>query len=351
METKNIFVDTQVFVQQGLKFENQQLRRLYELGKDERIRIFISEVVKQEVAGKFANKVHKALQSKKSMMKELEVLEELLPPELTSALEKCDESSLIEVSLSKWNAFIEGANVQVISPDNICNSELLSLYFSGSFPFSDGKKKSEFPDAISLLSLKSQVEDIGEKIYVISGDKDLKGFCDKQDEFIYINHLAEFFDIYNRSEERLSEVVHRLLERNEAWLLEALGDAFINCDFIYENDYEADVENPVLKYIDIVETNIITVDSRRAEISILAEVGMQADICGPDYDNAMWDSEEKEYIVFDSYKVTREFDSVYSMSIVILLGEKQEYITKLGDFSVDEGTTVSLHYDDYSWHK
>ena len=79
MKTRNIFIDTQAFMRQGFKFENNVLSRIKELGDQSLINIYISDVIKQEVDSKISEKLSKAHKAKDDLLKELSILESDLP--------------------------------------------------------------------------------------------------------------------------------------------------------------------------------------------------------------------------------------------------------------------------------
>jgi hypothetical protein len=63
-------------------------------------------------------------------------------------------------------------------------------YFEQRPPFS-AKKKSEFPDAFVVSSLVEKARAIGKKIYVVSGDPDLRACCENVNELIVADSMSE----------------------------------------------------------------------------------------------------------------------------------------------------------------
>ena len=144
LETRNVFIDTQAIMRQGFKFENRVLSKLSQLGESGKLNILISEVVKNEVASKITEKLAVVEKSKSEIEKAVSIIEGSIPTEIDEAIAKLDTQSLTELAISGWEKYISDSNISVIDPNDICNSELLSLYFDGAFPFSEGKKKSEW---------------------------------------------------------------------------------------------------------------------------------------------------------------------------------------------------------------
>lgn len=141
MKTRKIFIDTQAFMQQGFKFEGSVLNRIKKLGRSNLIEIYLSEVVKREVSSKISEKIKEAKKKSSDFIKELSILESETPKEVIDFINLVEKHDLQELALSKWNKFIEDSKAIILDPNDICNIELLSLYFDGKYPFSDGKKK------------------------------------------------------------------------------------------------------------------------------------------------------------------------------------------------------------------
>ena len=88
---------------------------------------------------------------------------------------------------------------------------LLRLYFSSSPPFGVGKKKSEFPDAIALLSLERWAKSNGKHILAVSGDKDWAAFAEKSEFIDIIAELGPAMALLQEHTERAHAIAQRLL--------------------------------------------------------------------------------------------------------------------------------------------
>lgn len=141
MKTRIVFIDTQAFMQQSFKFDSEVFKKLCELGENNKISILISDVVKREVESKLKINIEDICRKKKSLTKLLLSLDSNAPKDLIKALDEFNDKVIESHTLSGWNNFLKNGCVTVIDPNNCCNSQLLSKYFSGDFPFGPGKKK------------------------------------------------------------------------------------------------------------------------------------------------------------------------------------------------------------------
>lgn len=346
LETRNIFIDTQAFRQQHFKFGNRVLSRLRELGSAGLINIIISDVVRREVSSQISKKVSEAISLKDKLLNELSFLENDIPKQLAESLKSSTIEDLKNIGDMRWKDYIKDANITVLDSNDICNEELLSLYFEGTFPFSAGKKRDEFPDAISLLSLKAWVENENEKVYVVSRDSDLKGFCD-DDNYINITELTEFLDIYNWAEERLTSIIDQCISSDTELVTDSIKEAFLRHEFECSGNWEAEVDDVEVQSIDIIDIEIIEVEEERAIINVKTGIDYTAHISGPDYDNAIWDSEDKEYIFIDDFNINISVDEVFDVSMVICFSEATSELKGIYDVEFDGGGTITLDCDDY----
>ena len=80
-----------------------------------------------------------------------------------------------------------------------------------------------------------------------------------------------------------------------------LQETFLECSFVYADNWEAGVENVEITSTRIDDVNVIEVDEHRFILSLDMEISFTADISGPDYERGWWDSEEKSYMHLPSF--------------------------------------------------
>ena len=320
LKARNIFIDTQTFVRQGLRFDHPALKRLGELGSSMMLNIILSDVVVAEVQKKIRERIQEAHLSLDRFHKKAAIIEAFATDGIKHLFSVVEEQELIKIGDTLWDSFVEKSKVTILNANEINNEKLLNLYFQGQPPFSSSKK-SEFPDAIMLLSLEKWQELSGENIYVISGDGDVEEWCKNKGDFHHIKTLNKFIDIYNRAEEELTELVHKLYEKEEDWIISLLKDSFTECGFDYVADSEADVENVVVTNIDVFDVSVIEVDKERAVVTINSDIDFTADVSGSDYDSAIWDSEDKEYAYLPTFNTNISESGWHEISFEMLAHE------------------------------
>lgn len=91
--------------------------------------------------------------------------------------------------------------------------DLFGLYFSGAAPFETGKaKKSEFPDAASLLMLEAYAKEYGVKGVLASGDRGWKSFADNSEWLYCVNSIDQLALLFKATGEHPIAVKQKIVE-------------------------------------------------------------------------------------------------------------------------------------------
>lgn len=112
-----------------------------------------------------------------------------------TTLKSATEAACVEVQESpsqRLGRWIKKTGILVVDAGDFVQVEDLSaLYFGSEAPFSsEGKKKSEFPDAIALLTLQGWANFNGTHVLAVSNDADWKRFCDGSSEVHLVQDLG-----------------------------------------------------------------------------------------------------------------------------------------------------------------
>jgi hypothetical protein len=138
--------------------------------------VYISEIVDREIRHhlkKSSIDISKGIKNLPAKVRNVLVKEEFLD------LNKLEES-VVNIRMNQYKLFLEGPNIKIIKNNQECCIEMFERYFAQQPPFSSGKKKDEFPDAMALLSVtkyfKEHKIDYG-SVLIATGDKDWQEYC------------------------------------------------------------------------------------------------------------------------------------------------------------------------------
>jgi hypothetical protein len=205
--TKYVFIDTEAFRKARFDWSGRILSKLVEFAKQGYLHLLTSEVIKGEVISQLHDGLADALAS---MRKHEIILRQAGAGEAFTAIEDVDKAfPAVDAAFEKFLKDTRAINV----PLSADLSALFSHYFARRPPFS-AKKKSEFPDAVTIASLLAWCKEKRATAYVVSGDPDLKACCSPSGPLF---HAASVTDIISQAtvSGELHEALQKALIENE----------------------------------------------------------------------------------------------------------------------------------------
>ena len=209
-----ITLDTSVFDGNHLRLERGLLARMTQFNNS-RTKFVITDICVNELISHLDDKVRT---SKVELEKALDEANEHLfydGSELNEAKKLLvDSESISDLVHRRVERFLKKTGAEIIvTEDFVSLAEVTERYFKAQPPFSSvGKKKNEFPDAISLLALEKWAREKGETIYAVSQDNDWYKYCESSELIDCYKNLADALDHFNRRDIPLHNV--KILEQS-----------------------------------------------------------------------------------------------------------------------------------------
>ncbi len=346
LKSRHVFIDTQAFHRYKFRFRHPVLVRLSEIGASGRLNLLLTEPVEGEIGAHIREQLldaHKALAKFHASAGPVEAAISL---DSLHSIEKLGEESFVAIGAKAWGEYRKKACITTLQATNIDVQLLLKMYFKGDSPFGPGKKKSEFPDAISALTLSHWMRENDSGIYVISDDPDIVAWCKKEVGAIHLASIADLINLYNEEEVALTKLVQRLVVNQRERFVSALTESFQNGGFIYTDSGDAEISDLTVEMVNINDINVIDVKSDRATVSMDVELIFSANISGPDYSNAVWDSEDKRYIFISDFSFSHNFHETYEASATFRFDADREEVIELEEVTINDGQDIELGIDD-----
>lgn len=343
----NVFIDTQVFVHNNFNFNNGLFRRLISAVDNKLVTVYLTDVVEKEVELKILENVEEVKNSQRTFIKNAKILRNLNKYDNVFDIEK-NLDSISDCLINQFKQFLKEVDVKIISVEDVSPTLIFEKYFKVNPPFS-GKKKDEFPDAFSLIALQNIFEEKGQKVHIVSNDRDLKYFCENKELFLYEPSLESFFSslndhyhqkyfdyvvfVYDNNIDEMSEQIEEQINKSEFTLSNEDGDI----NKIYIDSIELD-EDPYIIEIEIEEG--ITIMATNVTISLTANVSYI------DYASSPYDKEERKYL-FYQYEETEIVDVVI-VPVQMTVGFKHddEYEIKIIDIVINEHEYIGIQFHD-----
>ncbi len=300
LKTRNVYIDTEVFISNNF-FNSTNLQRLFQFGKDQTVNLFLTEITKNEIQSNIRdqllnsqndiNHFKKNISNKNKILKNLETFKPYLDiPKLDIDLDFKDLSK-------KLDDLIVYGKVRFIPYDKADIKVVIESYFKQLPPFSGGKKKYEFPDAIVLSSLENWCKENNQKIYFISSDADFKSYPSKY--IIILPDLKSLLDKINRQldiDRKKIEWISSVFEYNEHTVIEKINDKFI--ETIYDEiGYLIEATDIEVIETTLFEPSFVQENSSDDEyiFQLDFDINFTAQIIYDDHSLSFYDKEDDRY--------------------------------------------------------
>jgi hypothetical protein len=276
-----------------------------------------------------------------------------------------------EAAKKRIRSFADATKMTIVQANQADIKELVRRYFEPSAPFeASGSKKSEFPDAIALLSLEAWAQPTGKKILAVSNDKGWVDFATSSAFIDVETDLAKALEILQKFTEEAEEFIHTLLNKLDEGqypnLFEELIDAL--SDAVGELDVTAEASSPFHFEADPVamcfvnfqfeksdnEHDLAVVQIGKDKIVARIRVAINAKAeC--DFSLSLWDSIDKEYISLGSTSAETSIEFDAAVLVTFSLDESKDLsavkllhleIVEAID-SVDFGDIQMEHHEDH----
>jgi hypothetical protein len=207
-----ITLDTCIFYNLNFQFNTGALHTL----KNIRIEEIISEIICHEIVDHLKEKKNEKRAQLKSVNKKLRKWN-LSNPDIDEYFNKISDALGENTHKDNLQQYIDEHDCEIVSSRNEKQGEVISRYFSRKSPFDTTKNKSEFPDAIALLSLEAWAEEKGKKILAISNDNDWLRFSEESDWIDVVpdlkTGLAQITSTNEKVEKWANEFILNLISR------------------------------------------------------------------------------------------------------------------------------------------
>lgn len=337
----HVLLDTEVFHAENLDFASKKLQRLVQFVKEGRIAVYLTDFVIGEIHSAITRKVPEAvsLLSQHRTRRLLALLEESESSPLSGALAEHDTKTIIEEVDGRFRRLCASLGVVEVATDTVSISKVREMYFQGLPPFSGPKKKSEFPDAFSILAADVYAKSKGKIFYFVSADEGIQQAIERTAFLRSVQSLNALLNEVLSDEEPVaeliqnSEVVARQLERE---IEKKVGEAFADCVF-YVEDALGDVDDVKVLDVDLGDPTAVEVDDRCVTLAYLAQVKFKAWLIVEDPDRSVYDRETGNTLVFGHLE--RDVEKSEEVEVEVQIGVSAENTSESNIRTVDLSAT------------
>ena len=144
LQTRNVFLDTEVFTSEKFNFESSKLAEIKELAKQDKIKLTIPQSTADECKRRIQKMVSAASNVIKDNKHQLAILKQSAM--LSGAgVWNFDKKVVTAEIVSKFEAFLKDSAAVVLPISGVSIEKLFADYHAGNPPFGEGQKKDQFP--------------------------------------------------------------------------------------------------------------------------------------------------------------------------------------------------------------
>lgn len=316
LETRNVFIDTVIFISQNYNYRNVAFNNITQLSKSGKANIFVTDITIKEIEAHIKDDIAKASQATLKFRKDAKILKNINESPFVEYFNEIDQETAAKHLKQQLSDFILESKSEVLLTNDVSIDSVFEKYFSKQPPFGERKKKSEFPDAFVIEKLENWCENTKQKMYVISTDPDFKFHCELSDNLLSLDKLSEFINLVEFHDEVLAPAIQMLVDKNIDSIEQAISDTFLYQGF-WIDDQDGEVNEVRINEQMIDDMLILKIDQNSAVIEYDVITNISADLVYDDLDTAVYDSEEKVLIPLHTIEKTVEQNISYTATIYI----------------------------------
>jgi hypothetical protein len=341
LRSKLFFLDTETYVARNFQFDSSVLKTLRSHLEEDDCHLLITDVNVREIRRHLRRKASEAHAFITKAKKDAMILRNTTALPWHGIFANVSADEIYDELVKKFEAFLDHGSVEIVPTNTVDINVVFDAYFGEKPPFAI--KKSEFPDAFVLLAINAISKQRGHQLYVVSQDKDVKGFCGLHENLISVNRLDELLALVLKNTERLEEPAKFAEETFGEWQLrlqEEIEQKIKNHEFQIAYDYEdgideAEVQDVEIESVKFLGKNLTDVSKEHAEFSIVVKICLVVTVEYPDYDRSPWDSEDKEFAFVLYNELVQRYTKTAEVSVSFIFDDGLAANVELGEIDAD----------------
>lgn len=306
----NVTIDTNIFEANKFDFgTDSTMSLLVKNVQNGKIKLVLSNIVISEVEKHICRCVDNVCGKARKLRNEyLDILPEQYLTDIGMGIyvQIPDKKTIHQRAKDIFAKFLEDCKVERLDTGSINLEEILEDYFAVRPPFENSeKKKKEFPDAFIAEEIKKRFGG-DEIVAIVSQDNGFKKACTNSKNHLFFSSLGELFNTLSKNEEEYIAALELIKNNNDSIIQTIKGMIDDSCVEVHGLSYDQDgiadgydYDETYLEHCYLSGMRLHTIDDIDEGIitaSLWIHGNMAVNCYFKDFDNAPWDSEEKEYV-------------------------------------------------------
>lgn len=347
-KTPKVFLDANVIIAAGKPPGGPTLARVADLVEADLISVLTTDLTITEVAKKHAENDYEVIKEigRAHFRKVVEEVTGAAIPDVTKAQMKAKLSVAYEASTQ---AMFKTLGAKTLAVDDIKPSAVFSAYAAGEGFFTGEGKKDQFPDAFIFECLKAEASK-AEPVIIVSKDGDFERPVEGEKHISLVKSLPDLFKALGLEVD--APEIDDFLEDHKDDLIKAADAELADWGLIGDVE-DAEIDETTVTDIDVQELTAFKPIDKDDSFLVVGRFTVTATVSytHPNWDEAMYDSEDKRLIPFEDVSGETEvtFDVDVFMSIAVDEDGEPADIEELR-FRNSDFQYVELHpYDPYEY--
>ena len=337
----NVTIDTNIFEANKFDFgTDSTMSLLVKNVQNGKIKLVLSNIVISEVEKHICRCVDNVCGKARKLRNEyLDILPEQYLTDIGMGIyvQIPDKKTIHQRAKDIFAKFLEDCKVERLDTGSINLEEILEDYFAVRPPFENSeKKKKEFPDAFIAEEIKKRFGG-DEIVAIVSQDNGFKKACTNSKNHLFFSSLGELFNTLSKNEEEYIAALELIKNNNDSIIQTIKGMIDDSCVEVHGLSYDRDgiadgydYDETYLEHCYLSGMKLHTIDDIDGDI-ITASLWIHGNVVVncyfKDFDNAPWDSEEKEYVWVEVRHILEKHNARFACRIE--LNSKTEEIRVL----------------------
>jgi hypothetical protein len=346
--TPKVFLDANVVIAAGKPPGDPILARVAALVEADLITLLTTDLTVTEVSKKHAENDYEVIKEvgRLHFRKIVEEVAGTKLPDITKAQMKTKLAATYEASTK---AMFKTLDAKTLPIDSVKPSAVFATYASGEGFFTGDGKKDQFPDAFIFECLKAEASNKS-PVIIVSNDGDFEKPVKGAKHISLVKSLPDLFKALGLEVE--APELDEFLEENKAELVTAADSELSDWGLIADVE-DAEIDETTVTDIEVQELTAFKPTEEEGSFLVVARITVKANVSytHPNWDEAMYDSEDKRLIPFEDVSGETEvsFDVSISMSIGVDENGEPAEIEELR-FRNSDFQYVELHpHDPYEY--
>ncbi|MEY9185787.1 hypothetical protein ABIG06_007342 [Bradyrhizobium sp. USDA 326] len=344
-----VFLDANVVIRAGKPPGKPVMDALSDLVDAGFIRVLVTDLTKIEVAKKHTNNDLEEIGAvgrarfRKLVKRTIDVD---LPELSADAL----RSKIFDRYLKEVEAMFKRLKAATLSVDEVKPSAVFDAYTHGKGVFSREAKKDQFPDGFIFERLRLEAKP-NDQLVIVSDDGDFASAVRAEKHLKHLKSVGDLFEMLGLKREEAPDI-ESFLDRVKDDFVARVNDEVADWGLQVSDVEDAEIDDSTVTNVEIIDMNTYDATQDRGEILVVGRLKMdvQVSFTHPDWDTAVYDSEDKVLIPFDKVSDEKEVELEAEFAMTIAVGDdgKPEAIEHFS-FSNDSFIWVPIQESDLDW--